>query len=118
MLLCVGLVSGCFHSTTGKEIDPLKVNTIQAGKTTEAQMVEMFGEPMTWTDGSDGSRTLNWNYNRRRSDITSLSDSNKLDRLTATVRGGVVESYKYQPSGGQGSSSSGKYKPQAPTTQK
>ncbi len=110
------LCSGCFHHTTGQPIDPNNVQSIEKGKTTESQLVQMFGEPTTWYDHGDGSRDLVWNYNQSMSDITSLSDSNKLDRLTVTLRGGVVESYKYLPHGGK--ASGGKYVPQAPATQK
>lgn len=110
------ICSGCFHHTTGQPIDPKDVQSIQKGKTTESQLNQMFGEPTTWYDHNDGTRELVWNYNESRSDITSLSDSNKLDRLTVIVRGGVVESYKYKPHGEAASGS--KYTPMSPATQK
>jgi len=42
------LVSGCVHKNSvenGSNFDELKVNEIVAGKTTENQLLSMFGEP-------------------------------------------------------------------------
>ena len=56
LLLCFGCVK------MGKEISPTSVNSIVVNKTTKAQMLAMFGPPVTQSYDSDGKQALGWTH--------------------------------------------------------
>ena len=51
---------GC--ASTGQNFDESKVSQIKKGETTEADLVQMFGQPENRAVNSEGTTTLTWNY--------------------------------------------------------
>ena len=51
---------GC--ASVGNNFDENKITQIKKGETTEAQLVEMFGQPQNRTVNSEGQTTLSWIY--------------------------------------------------------
>jgi|SRR5581483_8210757 len=60
LLLMIALLGGC--AAGSKPIDMEQLSSVQTGKTTEADLVRMFGEPQFGTAGSDGSQYLTWTH--------------------------------------------------------
>ena len=56
----VALLGGC--ASTGNNFDESKVSQIKKGETTEAQLIQMFGEPQSRGVNSEGVTTLMWMY--------------------------------------------------------
>ncbi len=54
------LLAGC--ASTGNNFDDSKVSQIKKGETTEAQLIQMFGEPQRRGVNSEGATTLMWMY--------------------------------------------------------
>ena len=63
VLVCVAsILAGCV--SVGRKIDPAKVDRIQKGVTTHAQVVQLLGSPDNLTSQSAGYRTLTYHYIR------------------------------------------------------
>jgi outer membrane protein assembly factor BamE (lipoprotein component of BamABCDE complex) len=60
-LLAVAM-AGC--SSVGKPIARDKINQVQVGVTTEAEVIRMFGVPSTKTLDASGTIVLTWVYSR------------------------------------------------------
>lgn len=58
LLTCLLSVAGCLSS--GQDIRPEQVAQIVKGKTTEADLVRMFGQPVARGVDNNGCRYLNW----------------------------------------------------------
>jgi len=56
----VALLAGC--ASTGENFDEGKVSQIKKGETTEAQLIQMFGQPQSRGVNSEGATTLTWTY--------------------------------------------------------
>lgn len=57
--LCLAL-SGC--ASSGHKITQQQFDQVQAGKTTTADLIGLFGEPNSRVYNSDGTQTLIWSY--------------------------------------------------------
>jgi hypothetical protein len=57
-------LSGCGSATYGNRIESNAVATIIKGKTTKAELIQMFGQPMQTIIMPDGGRTLYFIYYR------------------------------------------------------
>lgn len=53
-------LTGC--ASTGTNFDDSKVALIKEGQTTEAELIQMFGEPETRIVQSGGEKNLIWSY--------------------------------------------------------
>jgi hypothetical protein len=60
ILFCAVVMIGC--ASTGKNFDSRKINDIQKGKTTEADLVSMFGQPNQRGQNASGAKTMMWLY--------------------------------------------------------
>lgn len=58
-ILAVAL-TGC--ATSGQKITQDQLNQVVQGKTTKAETVQLFGEPTSVTQSSDGTQILGWGY--------------------------------------------------------
>jgi hypothetical protein len=58
------ILAGC--ASVGKNFDSRRINEIEKGKTTEADLVAMFGEPNNRGQNSSGVKTLMWIYSEAR----------------------------------------------------
>jgi len=56
--------TGCATSSYGKPFDPDQVSMIEEGITTEAQLLEMFGNPTSATIDTEGRKTLMWFHSK------------------------------------------------------
>ena len=54
------LLAGC--ASVGNNFDDSKVSQIKKGETTEADLVQMFGQPQNRSVNSEGQTTLTWMY--------------------------------------------------------
>ena len=52
----------CCRDTSGQRYDDAKVAAIQRGVTTEAELVQWFGPPVSRLMGPDGAKGLNWKF--------------------------------------------------------
>lgn len=53
-------------ASTGENFDVSKVSQIKKGETTEADLVQMFGQPVNRALISEGTTTLTWMYSEAR----------------------------------------------------
>jgi len=60
ILLIIILIAGC--ASAGNNFDDSKISQIQKGQTTEADLVQMFGQPQNRATDSEGMTTLTWMY--------------------------------------------------------
>ncbi len=60
---------GCMSS--GTKIDQNRVTEIKKGETTEADVIQMFGQPNRSFVNSDGTKMLMWNYHESRTKGTT-----------------------------------------------
>jgi len=61
LILIPALLIGC-ATTVGKKFDAEKISLIRRGQTTETQLVEWFGQPMSTTIMESGNRKHVWLY--------------------------------------------------------
>ena len=54
------ILSGC--AASGQKVTQQQIDQVQAGRTTTAQLIDLFGEPNTRVYNSDGSQILAWGY--------------------------------------------------------
>lgn len=59
-LLLAGLVAACLTSCASDQITQAKLNQIRPGLTTEADLVQLFGNPDTQLSTYNGTTTLDW----------------------------------------------------------
>lgn len=80
--------AGC--ATVGRDFATHKVEEIEIGETTRAQVEQMFGEP--WRTGiEDGKRT--WTYGKYR--WSAFGDAETTDLVVRFNQDGTVSSYVY-----------------------
>lgn len=60
LLPLLALVCGCSWTLSGQEFDDTKVAEIQVGKTTERQLLALFGEPISRSMDKNGVLQLEW----------------------------------------------------------
>lgn len=100
--LMVGLIiAGC--ASTGQNFDESKVSQIKKGQTTEAELVQMFGQPTNRAISSEGTTMLTWMYIESRVKGESFipgvggfvgGTNSKQKYLTATLGpDGTVQNY-------------------------
>ena len=106
------LVAGC--ATSGTNFDSSKVSEIKKGETTEAELIQKFGQPNQRTIDSEGLTHLTWQYVEAHASGKNFipfygafhqesNTSNKM--LMVTLRDGVVE--KFTSSEGANETSTG-----------
>lgn len=54
------ILGGC--AASGQKVTQQQIDQVQAGRTTTAQLIDLFGEPNTRVYNSDGSQILAWGY--------------------------------------------------------
>ena len=59
-LVSAALFAGC--ASVGNNFDDSKVSQIKKGETTEAELIQIFGEPQNRTVNSEGRTVLTWTY--------------------------------------------------------
>jgi len=101
LLLCF-ILSGCV--TVGKKVNQANINHIEKGRTTKAEVVELFGQPNNVSFNQDnhliftyiGSRANNtvWNFIPVVSTIHSKIDV-KSQKLTITFLDDIVQTYNF-----------------------
>jgi len=107
VILCLALFAASCASV-GNNFDESKINQIKKGQTTEAELVQMFGDPENRMVNSDGGVTLSWTYSEARVKGESFipyagpflgGTRAKHKTLSATLTNNVVASYTYSGGG-------------------
>lgn len=81
-------LTGCAH--VGEPIDQLAVSQIVKGKTTKAELLDMFGPPLVVSSNSDNTETLAWSH----VSIGAFGSGYQQQSFTAVLNeAGVVTSY-------------------------
>jgi hypothetical protein len=62
LVILASIVSGCVYMQHGDRFDAEKVNSFQAGITTEQDAITALGKPMARSINADGSELLQWQY--------------------------------------------------------
>ncbi len=102
----VALLGGC--SSTGNNFDDSKVSQIKKGETTEAQLIQMFGEPQRRGVNSEGATTLMWMYTESSVKGESFipyagpfvgGSRHKQKTLNVTLQDGKVQSFSSSAGG-------------------
>lgn len=91
LFLVIGLgtlLSGCM--TLGRSFDVAKVKAIEIGKTTEADLKALFGEPYR-TGIDDGDETATWMHYR----LSLFGDQRTRDLYVRFQRDGKVKTYSF-----------------------
>ena len=60
IILLALVVTGCF--STGNEIDTAKANTFVKGETTEREVIEALGKPVTVTNSANGEKQIVYSH--------------------------------------------------------
>lgn len=99
--LAAALAAGC--ASSGSNYDEARVREIRVGETTEADMIDMFGEPTGRRFDSSGSSDLTWSYHESKTNGKSFipyagmflgGSDNRHKMLMATINPeGVVTSF-------------------------
>src|SRR2546421_11445918 len=94
LFVLFSICGGC-TSTTGHEIRQEQLSHIVKGKTTEAELVKMFGRPQTETTGGDGKRYLGWTYSHIDSGIIPMVGGEiRMQNFSAIIGAdGTVQDY-------------------------
>ena len=91
---------GC--SSMGQNFDESKVSQIKKGETTEAELIQVFGEPQRRTSNSEGQTILTWIYSESKVKGESYipyaghymhGTRSKSKTLHVTLRDGKVQSF-------------------------
>lgn len=53
-------IAGC--ASSGTKIDQANIQKIRPGATTKQQMIEMFGQPLSQSYGTEGKLSMLWHY--------------------------------------------------------
>lgn len=106
--LCLALVVGC--ASVGNNFDEGKLSQIKKGETTEAQLVEFFGNPQNRTVNSDAVVTMTWMYAESTVKGESFipyagafmgGSRSKTKSLTVLLADNKVTSYTFSGGGGE-----------------
>ena len=102
----VALLAGC--ASNGNNFDESKVSQIKKGETTEAQLIQMFGEPQSRGLNSEGATTLMWMYTESSAKGESFipyagpfvgGSRHKQKSLNVTLQDGKVQSFSSSAGG-------------------
>ena len=78
----------------GQKIDPLKVDQVIEGKTTEAEAVALLGAPQMVKERPDGSKILIYMHHQTaiygRPDMSNTKGGTSSNHLYLGIRGGIV----------------------------
>jgi hypothetical protein len=94
------LLVGC--ASTGSNFDETRASQIKKGETTEAELVQWFGQPQNRSANSEGQTILTWMYVEANAKGTSFipiagafmgGTDSKTKTLTAVLQNGTVQSY-------------------------
>ena len=103
-VLILGLITsadGCMSS--GTNYDQTQVSQIKKGQTTEAQLVQMFGEPTQRMTDGDGNNHLTWTFTEAQANAASYvpvvglfagGTNGTTKSLFVTTKNGVVTDYR------------------------
>ena len=69
MAICITAMVGCM--SVGTNIDTAKISRIHKGVTTEADLLNLFGEPNQRSVNGNGFKTMEWTY--VQSNVTAQS---------------------------------------------
>ncbi len=106
LALASALLAGC--ASTGNNFDESKVSQIKKGETTEAQLIQMFGEPQSRGVNSEGQTLLTWMYAQSNVKGTSFipiaggfvgGANSKSKTLTVTLLDGKVQTFSSNAGG-------------------
>jgi outer membrane protein assembly factor BamE (lipoprotein component of BamABCDE complex) len=95
-----GILVSC--ASVGNNFDETKVSQIKKGETTEADLIQMFGQPQNRTVNSEGVSTLTWTYAESRVNGKTFipyagsflgGSSSKNKTLTVSLLDGKVTSF-------------------------
>ncbi len=102
IITCLTLITGCVYTSNyevGKAFDEEKVSQIVKGKTTETELISMFGQPFTKAVVSDTDSKWVYSYSKGSASaqaFTMKTESNmKMSTLDILVRDGVVINYAF-----------------------
>jgi hypothetical protein len=82
------LVLTACSSSVGHNFDTASIQKIQAGQTTQDELITMFGPPDKESSYPDGQRLMMWNYSEARTLNTTAGKT-----LTVQTKNGRVFSY-------------------------
>lgn len=101
--VCILSLVGC--ASAGKNFDSRKVPQIEKGRTTEAELVQMFGEPTSRGLKTGGIKTLSWVYAESRVKGETFipfagaflggTDTKTKTLIVALASDGTVSDYEY-----------------------
>ncbi len=114
VVFALALLAGCATATStyGTDFSSDNVSKIVKGKTTEAELVTLFGEPYSKTKGAPGQESWMWTYSEAESHGTTwmFGSSQKTTSYTktlyVTLKHGVVTEYSLSTQGTPPTSSS------------
>jgi hypothetical protein len=87
IILLVGMFWGCsLSNTVGQRFDTTAINRIELGKTTESEVIAMFGAPSSATKTENGIVIYTYNYGYHE----FLGADNSVDSLRIQLFNGVV----------------------------
>jgi len=66
-------LSGCFGFKTGQKFDDSSVKNVRTGKTTRAEVIQMFGQPPTRNSTGGGKETWLYQYADIRSHASAIT---------------------------------------------
>ena len=95
-MLAALLMAGCatYKHEMGQKIDPLKVDQVIEGKTTEAEAVALLGAPQMVKERPDGSKILIYMHHQTaiygRPYMTDAKGGTSSNHLYLGIRGGIV----------------------------
>lgn len=81
------MLSAC-SSSVGHNFDTANIQKIQTGKTTRAELINMFGPPDSESPYPEGQRLMMWKYSEARTLDTTAGKT-----LTVQTRNGRVFTY-------------------------
>jgi outer membrane protein assembly factor BamE (lipoprotein component of BamABCDE complex) len=103
LLLATPIMSGCLFAggsktdITGRQVSRAEVASIQPGKTTEAQVLQMLGPSTTTTTMSDASVMHSWVATRKERKsgamfliFANASEKTETTTLSVTCKDGIV----------------------------
>lgn len=66
-------LSGCFGFKTGQKFDDSSVKNIRTGKTTRAEVIQLFGQPPNRISTGGGKETWSYQYSEVKSRATAIT---------------------------------------------
>ena len=93
--------AGC--ASSGRNYDATQVSSIKKGQTTEADLIQTFGEPQERATDAEGNQRLIWSYTHVHANGASYipiygafagGSEGTTKTLTVTVKDGVVTDYQ------------------------